>query len=42
MSHNVYSLFGDDTIKFRACMFLFATVSDIPIFKEVIAKYCWK
>lgn len=42
MSHNVYSLFGDDTIKFRACMLLFATVSDIPIFKEVIAKYCWK
>jgi uncharacterized protein (DUF1810 family) len=42
MNHNVYSLFGDDTVKFRACMLLFASVSDIPIFKEVIAKYCWK
>ena len=42
MKYNVYSLFGNDTVKFRACMLLFASVSDIPIFKEVIAKYCWK
>ena len=41
MNHNVYSLFGSDTIKFRACMLLFASVSDIPIFKQVIEKYRW-
>ena len=41
MHHNVYSLFGSDVIKFRACMLLFASVSDIPIFKQVINKYKW-
>lgn len=41
MSHDVYSLFGSDVIKFRACMLLFASVSDIPIFKRVIEKYMW-
>ena len=39
MNHNVYSLFGSDVIKFRACMLLFASVSDIPVFKQVINKY---
>lgn len=42
MNHNVYSIFGSDTIKFRACMLLFASVSDNPIFKQVIEKYKWK
>ena len=41
MDHNVYSLFGQDTIKFRACMLLFASVSKIHIFKQVIEKYKW-
>ena len=37
-NQNVYNLFGNDVIKFRACMLLFASVSGIPIFKEVINK----
>ena len=41
MYHNVYSLFGSDVIKFRACMLLFASVSDIPVFKQVINKNKW-
>ena len=41
MNHNIYSIFGSDTIKFRACMLLFASVSDNPIFKQVIEKYKW-
>ena len=39
--HSVYAIFGDDTIKFRACMLLFASVSDIPVFRQVINKYRW-
>lgn len=39
--HSVYAIFDDDTIKFRACMLLFASVSDIPVFRQVIAKYHW-
>ena len=41
MIHDVYSLFGPDVIKFRACMLLFASVSDEPVFKQVINKYKW-
>ena len=41
MNHDVYGLIGSDVIKFRACMKLFASVSDIPIFKQVIIKYRW-
>ena len=41
MKHDVYSLFGPDVIKFRACMLLFASVSDEPVFKQVINKYKW-
>ena len=41
LDHDAYSLFGSDVIKFRACMLLFASVSDIPVFKEVINKYRW-
>lgn len=37
-----YEIFGNDVIKFRSCMLLFASVSDEPIFKKVINKYNWK
>lgn len=40
--HSVYDIFGQDTIKFRASMLLFASVSDIPEFKQLINKYHWK
>lgn len=40
--HSVYDIFGADTIKFRACMLLFASISDEPIFKKVVAKYGWR
>ena len=30
----VYEIFGNDAIKVRSCMFLFASVCDIPIFKK--------
>jgi len=40
--HSAYNIFGQDTIKFRACMLLFATISDNPVFKQVIKKYSWK
>lgn len=39
--YSAYEIFGQDTIKFRACMLLFASVSDEPIFKQVITKYHW-
>lgn len=39
--YTAYEIFGEDTIKFRACMLLFATISNNPIFKKVIAKYKW-
>lgn len=29
-------------MKLRSCMFLFASISDEPIFKKVITKYGWK
>lgn len=38
----VYEIFGNDAIKVRSCMLLFASVSDIPIFKKMIHKYSWK
>lgn len=38
----VYEIFGQDTIKVRACMLLFASVApDIPQFKQLINKYHW-
>lgn len=40
-SHSAYEIFGNDIIKFRACMLLFSTVSDNPIFKQIINKYKW-
>lgn len=39
--YSVYEIFGNDTIKVRACMLLFASVSDIPEFKQLIQKYRW-
>ena len=39
---SVYEIFGNDAIKVRSCMLLFASVSDIPIFKNMIEKYSWK
>lgn len=39
---SVYEIFGNDAIKVRSCMLLFASVSDEPIFKKMISKYCWR
>ena len=39
--HSVYDIFGQDVIKFRACMLLFSTISDDKVFKQVINKYHW-
>lgn len=39
--HSAYEIFGSDVVKFRSCMLLFSTVSDNPIFKQVIQKYKW-
>ena len=38
----VYEIFGQDTIKVRSCMLLFASVSDIPEIKQLINRYNWK
>lgn len=40
--NTVYEIFGNDAIKVRSCMLLFASVCDIPIFKQMIYKYGWK
>jgi len=40
-NYSVYEIFGRDTIKVRACMLLFASVSVIPEFKQLIKKYHW-
>lgn len=37
----VYEIFGNDAIKVRSCMLLFASVCDIPIFEKMIRKYSW-
>jgi uncharacterized protein (DUF1810 family) len=39
--NTVYEIFGNDAIKVRSCMLLFASVCDIPIFKQMIFKYSW-
>ena len=36
-----YEIFGDDAIKVKSCMQLFASVSDIPQFKQLIKKNNW-
>ena len=38
---SVYDIFGNDAIKVRACVLLFASVSDIPVFKQIKSKYRW-
>lgn len=39
---SVYEIFGNDAIKVRSCVLLFASVSDEPVFKQLISKYKWK
>ena len=41
-ANTVYEIFGNDAIKVRSCMLLFASVSDIPVFKQMISRYNWK
>ena len=36
---SVYDIFGSDAIKVRSCILLFASVSDIPVFKQIKSKY---
>jgi uncharacterized protein (DUF1810 family) len=38
---SVYEIFGQDAIKVRACILLFASVSVIPVFKQLKSKYRW-
>lgn len=38
---SVYNIFGSDAIKVRSCILLFASVSDIPVFKQIKNKYRW-
>lgn len=38
---SVYGIFGGDAIKVRSCILLFASVSDIPVFKQIKSKYRW-
>ena len=38
---SVYGIFGSDAIKVRSCILLFASVSDIPVFKQIKSKYRW-
>jgi uncharacterized protein (DUF1810 family) len=39
--YSAYEIFGNDDIKFRSCILLFASVSDIPVFKQLKSKYRW-
>lgn len=39
--YSVYEIFGDDVIKVRSCILLFASVCDIPVFKQLKSKYRW-
>ena len=38
---SVYDIFGRDAIKVRSCILLFASVCDIPVFKQIKSKYRW-
>jgi uncharacterized protein (DUF1810 family) len=38
---SVYEIFGQEAIKVRSCILLFASVSDIPVFKQLKSKYRW-
>lgn len=37
--HEIFSTLG--VLKLRSCMLLFASISDEPVFKQVINKYHW-
>lgn len=37
----IYEILGVDAMRFRACMLLFASVSDEPLFRKVVAQYRW-
>ena len=37
----VYEIFGNDTMKVRASILLFASVSDIPVLKKMLSTYKW-
>ena len=41
-NNTIYEILGIDAMRFRSCMLLFASVSDEPFFKKVIAHYNWK
>lgn len=36
-----YEIFGQDLVKFRACMILFVSSCDLPIFRQACEKYNW-
>ena len=38
---SVYDIFGSDAIKVRSCILLFASVCDIPVFKQIKSRYRW-
>lgn len=38
---SVYDIFGSDAIKVRSCILLFASVCNIPVFKQIKSKYRW-
>jgi uncharacterized protein (DUF1810 family) len=38
---SVYDIFGQDAIKVRASILLFASVCNIPVFKQLKSKYRW-
>ncbi len=40
--YTAYEIFGDDIIKFRSCILLFDSVSDIPVFRQIKNKYRWQ
>lgn len=40
---SIYEIFSKlGVLKIRTCALLFATISDDPIFKQIIGKYSWK
>ena len=38
---SVYEIFREDTMKVRSCILLFASVSDIPVFRKIITRNNW-
>lgn len=38
----VYEIFGNDAIKVRSCMLLFSSISDEPVFKQIVREHGWK